>query len=151
MGIGPQLAAQHASSALSASHHVDANDTWKPPFLPPRYRFLPTAGVDRIIREALPPHARVSKGATRVIQQCVSEFISFLTSEAGESRCMQRRKSIGGKDILKAMQTLGFDDYLTCMQEFLLADEPSDDPSPPSPRSGSSSQTSALGLFGFRV
>ena len=45
------------------------------------------------------------------MQECVSEFISFITSEAAEKCQMEKRKTIGGEDILYAMITLGFENY----------------------------------------
>jgi hypothetical protein len=51
--------------------------------------------------------------------RCVSEFISFITSEASD-RCLQeKRKTINGEDILLAMLTLGFDSYVEPLRTFL--------------------------------
>ncbi|TFK78188.1 histone-fold-containing protein, partial [Polyporus arcularius HHB13444] len=50
------------------------------------------------------------------VQECVSEFISFITSEAAEKCQMEKRKTIGGEDILYAMVTLGFDDYVETLK-----------------------------------
>lgn len=42
----------------------------------------------------------------------MSEFISFITSEASDRCHMEKRKTINGEDILFAMTTLGkFYDY----------------------------------------
>ena len=46
------------------------------------------------------------------IQECVSEFISFITSEASDKCQNEKRKTINGDDILWAMTTLGFTDYV---------------------------------------
>jgi hypothetical protein len=52
-------------------------------------------------------------------RRCVSEFISFVTSEASD-RCLQeKRKTINGEDILLAMLTLGFDSYVEPLRTFL--------------------------------
>lgn len=49
----------------------------------------------------------------------MSEFISFITSEASD-RCQQeKRKTINGDDLLWAMQTLGFDDYGSPLKIYL--------------------------------
>jgi hypothetical protein len=51
--------------------------------------------------------------------RCVSEFISFITSEASD-RCLQeKRKTINGEDIILAMLTLGFDAYVEPLRTFL--------------------------------
>ena len=44
-------------------------------------KFLPIANVVKVTRSALPENSKVSKDAKITIQECVSEFISFLTSE----------------------------------------------------------------------
>lgn len=38
----------------------------------------------RIMKKILPPNAKISKEAKETMQECVSEFISFVTSEASE-------------------------------------------------------------------
>ncbi|KAI1784656.1 histone-fold-containing protein [Ganoderma leucocontextum] len=74
-------------------------------------RFLPIANVSRIMKGSVPLTAKISKEAKECVQECVSEFISFITSEAAEKCQMEKRKTIGGEDILYAMATLGFENY----------------------------------------
>ena len=49
-------------------------------------RFLPIANISRIMKKALPPNAKIAKDAKETVQECVSEFISFITSECGPPR-----------------------------------------------------------------
>uniref|UniRef100_A0A6B2LWE7 Transcription factor CBF/NF-Y/archaeal histone domain-containing protein n=1 Tax=Arcella intermedia TaxID=1963864 RepID=A0A6B2LWE7_9EUKA len=42
---------------------------------------MPIANVMRIMRKVLPKNAKISKDAKECVQECVSEFISFITSE----------------------------------------------------------------------
>lgn len=44
-------------------------------------RFLPIANIIRIMKKGLPANAKVAKDAKETMQECVSEFISFVTSE----------------------------------------------------------------------
>ena len=44
-------------------------------------RFLPIANISRIMKKALPSNAKIAKDAKETVQECVSEFISFITSE----------------------------------------------------------------------
>jgi len=74
-------------------------------------RFLPIANVARIMKSSVPPTAKIAKDAKECVQECVSEFISFITSEAAEKCQMEKRKTIGGEDILYAMISLGFENY----------------------------------------
>ena len=53
------------------------------------------------------------------MQECVSEFICFITSEASD-RCQQeKRKTVNGEDILWAMQSLGFENYCEPLKLYL--------------------------------
>ncbi|KAG1451973.1 hypothetical protein G6F56_007942 [Rhizopus delemar] len=82
-------------------------------------RFLPIANVARIMKKALPDNAKIAKEAKECVQECVSEFISFITSEASD-RCQQeKRKTINGEDILWAMQSLGFENYTEALKIYL--------------------------------
>ena len=45
-------------------------------------RFTPIANVVRNMRKILPPNAKIADESQLVIQECVSEFISFVTGEA---------------------------------------------------------------------
>ncbi|ESN97217.1 hypothetical protein HELRODRAFT_85626, partial [Helobdella robusta] len=82
-------------------------------------RFLPTANVARIMKKAIPKSGKIAKEAKDCVQECVSEFVSFITSEASE-RCQQeKRKTINGEDILFAMTVLGFDNYVEPLKVYL--------------------------------
>ena len=82
-------------------------------------RFLPIANISRIMKKALPPNAKISKDAKECVQECVSEFISFITSEACEKCLSERRKTINGDDLLHAMTTLGFEKYIDPLRLYL--------------------------------
>lgn len=49
----------------------------------------------------------------------MSEFISFITSEASERCQNEKRKTINGEDILFAMNALGFDNYVEPLTLYL--------------------------------
>ncbi|KAF8017244.1 hypothetical protein BT93_H2436 [Corymbia citriodora subsp. variegata] len=82
-------------------------------------RLLPIANVGRIMKQKLPANAKISKEAKETMQECVSEFISFVTSEASDKCRKERRKTVNGDDICWAMQTLGFDDYAGALRRYL--------------------------------
>lgn len=58
------------------------------------------APVARIMKSALPENAKIAKEAKECMQECVSEFISFITSE-GEfvcvAKCVRGRKNMSLK------------------------------------------------------
>ncbi|XP_027364452.1 nuclear transcription factor Y subunit B-like [Abrus precatorius] len=82
-------------------------------------RFLPIANVSRIMKRALPANAKISKEAKETVQECVSEFISFITGEASDKCQREKRKTINGDDLLWAMTTLGFENYVGPLKVYL--------------------------------
>lgn len=94
------------------------------------------APVARIMKTALPENAKIAKEAKECMQECVSEFISFITSEgtpncssfptfpltlcAASEKCQQeKRKTVNGEDILFAMTSLGFENYGEALKIYL--------------------------------
>ena len=73
---------QHRSEGAKARQDSDANI----------HNFAPVA---RIMKTALPDNAKIAKEAKECMQECVSEFISFITSE-GTSLPSQTRCSVRG-------------------------------------------------------
>ncbi|WVY97471.1 hypothetical protein V8G54_029622 [Vigna mungo] len=84
-------------------------------------RFLPIANISRIMKKGLPPNGKIAKDAKDTMQECVSEFISFITSEASEKCQKEKRKTINGDDLLWAMATLGFEDYIEPLKVYLAS------------------------------
>ncbi|CAL9210059.1 unnamed protein product [Musa hybrid cultivar] len=82
-------------------------------------RFLPIANIIRIMKKALPANAKIAKDAKETMQECVSEFISFVTSEASDRCQKEKRKTINGDDLLWAMATLGFEEYIEPLKLYL--------------------------------
>lgn len=82
-------------------------------------KFLPIANVSRIMKKSLPANAKISKEAKETVQECVSEFISFVTGEASDKCQREKRKTINGDDLLWAMTTLGFENYVGPLKVYL--------------------------------
>ncbi|CAL5423625.1 unnamed protein product [Camellia sinensis] len=82
-------------------------------------RLLPIANVGRIMKQLLPPHAKISKEAKETMQECASEFISFVTGEASDKCHKEKRKTVNGDDICWALGSLGFDDYAKPLKRYL--------------------------------
>ena len=80
---------------------------------------LPIANVGRIMKDGLPPQAKISKRAKETIQECATEFISFVTGEASERCRRERRKTVNGDDVCHAMRSLGLDHYADAMHRYL--------------------------------
>ncbi|EHA8586865.1 nuclear transcription factor Y subunit B-3-like [Cocos nucifera] len=71
------------------------------------------------MKKALPANAKISKDAKETVQECVSEFISFITGEASDKCQREKRKTINGDDLLWAMTTLGFEEYVEPLKVYL--------------------------------
>lgn len=71
------------------------------------------------MKKALPANAKISKEAKETVQECVSEFISFVTGEASDKCQREKRKTVNGDDLLWAMTTLGFEDYVGPLKDYL--------------------------------
>ncbi|XP_073309429.1 nuclear transcription factor Y subunit B-4-like [Primulina huaijiensis] len=82
-------------------------------------KLLPIANVGRLMKQILPPNAKISKEAKETMQECASEFISFVTSEASEKCHKENRKTVNGDDICWALSSLGFDHYSEGMLRYL--------------------------------
>ncbi|KAL4340970.1 hypothetical protein GQ457_08G021540 [Hibiscus cannabinus] len=82
-------------------------------------QLLPIANVGRIMKQILPPNAKISKEAKETMQECVSEFISFVTGEASDKCHKEKRKTVNGDDICCALATLGFDNFADHLKRYL--------------------------------
>ncbi|XP_059617075.1 uncharacterized protein LOC132261997 [Phlebotomus argentipes] len=105
------------SDTVDNSDDSDTNKSCKP--LREQDRFLPIANVAKIMKRAIPENGKIAKDARECVQECVSEFISFITSEASDRCHMEKRKTINGEDILFAMNNLGFDNYVDPLKLYL--------------------------------
>ncbi|KAL5566058.1 hypothetical protein UlMin_029222 [Ulmus minor] len=82
-------------------------------------RQLPIANVGRIMKQILPPSAKISKEAKQTMQECATEFISFVTGEASDKCHKENRKTVNGDDICWALSALGFDNYSEAIMRYL--------------------------------
>ncbi|KAI5299664.1 hypothetical protein KEM56_003063 [Ascosphaera pollenicola] len=128
MNMEHELSQAHLASGGHGVFEVKEQDRW-----------LPIANVARIMKTALPDNAKIAKEAKECMQECVSEFISFITSEgppfaippfnlrflvltsqAASEKCQQeKRKTVNGEDILFAMTSLGFENYSEALKIYL--------------------------------
>ena len=81
--------------------------------------YLPLANIGRIIKNNLPKDVKLSKSSKETLQECVSEFISFITSEANDKCNLEKRKIIKGEDIIYALNILGFEKYCPILELYL--------------------------------
>jgi nuclear transcription Y subunit beta len=77
---------------------------------------LPISNISKIMKKYLDSNMKISKEAKEVVEECVTEFICFITSEASDKCKKEKRKTINGEDILTVMKHLGFDNYVVILQ-----------------------------------
>ena len=82
-------------------------------------RFLPIANIGRIMKKALPANAKNRQGRQGNCSGMCLWFISFITSEASDKCQREKRKTINGDDLLWAMSTLGFEEYVEPLKVYL--------------------------------
>lgn len=80
---------------------------------------LPKATVQKIVTEILPPSAGIafSKDARDLLIECCVEFITLISSEANEISEKEAKKTIACDHITKALEQLGFSDYVPAVLE----------------------------------
>jgi histone H3/H4 len=71
------------------------------------------------MKTAIPQQAKITKEAKGFMQECVSEFISFVTSEAIKVCQQEKRKTLNGEGLLFAMDSLGFENYAEAPKIYL--------------------------------
>ncbi|CCH59632.1 hypothetical protein TBLA_0B08160 [Henningerozyma blattae CBS 6284] len=132
-------------SSLSSSSPSSTSTSVAEPFahittLRDQDRLLPINNVARIMKQTLPPATKVSKDAKLLVQECLSEFISFVTSEAADRCDAARRKTLSGEDVLVALHELGFEHYAALLRMVLARHRTR----PRRPRSASTNGTGQL-------
>lgn len=81
---------------------------------------LPIANVSRVVKDVLPVEAKISREAKKCIQECVSEFVYFISSEAADKCKCEKRKTINGDDIVRSMESLGFENFSRALKTYLF-------------------------------
>ncbi|PSR80865.1 histone-fold-containing protein [Coniella lustricola] len=98
------------------AHHMNKRLTWT---LAADDLSLPKATVQKIVSEILPPANGVafSKEARDLLIECCVEFITLVSSEANEISEKEAKKTIACDHITKALEQLGFSDYVPAVLE----------------------------------
>ncbi|XP_047320664.1 nuclear transcription factor Y subunit B-like [Impatiens glandulifera] len=73
------------------------------------------------MKKKLTANHKITKDAKETVQEHVSEFINFITSEYdGERRGnREKRKTINEDDLIWEMAILGFEDYIDALKLYL--------------------------------
>ncbi|XP_047339797.1 nuclear transcription factor Y subunit B-1-like [Impatiens glandulifera] len=85
----------------------------------PTELFISVANVVRIIQCVVPPYGKIDGDAKEIVQHCVSDFIGLIAAEANLLCQSESHKTIIADDILRAMATLGFNDYVNALSFYI--------------------------------
>lgn len=107
-------ASMHPSIPHSQSVIATAQSDKKEPDI-----LFPVANISRIMKKVIPPNATITKDCLLAVQQCVCDFVSFISSEAGVHCLQEKRKTVSGDDITFALNNMGFDNYSEVLQIYL--------------------------------
>uniref|UniRef100_A0A2N9IG85 Transcription factor CBF/NF-Y/archaeal histone domain-containing protein n=1 Tax=Fagus sylvatica TaxID=28930 RepID=A0A2N9IG85_FAGSY len=92
--------AEAPTSPAGGSHESGGEQSPQSAGVREQDRYLLIANISRIMKKALPANGKIAKDAKDTMKECVSEFISFITSEASDKCQKEKRKTINGDDLL---------------------------------------------------
>ena len=84
--------------------------SWQAP-LREQDRLLPAANVGRVMASILPENAKISRDARHFMQEVVTEFICFLTSEVNDRCLAEKRRIMTVHDYIAAARSLDLEEY----------------------------------------
>ena len=70
-------------------------------------RLCPLANVARIMATELPEDAKIARSAKVMMQEIVTEFLCFITSEANDISLTKGHKAVTQDDVVQAFENLG--------------------------------------------
>ena len=78
-------------------------------FMREQDRLMPIANIGKIMARQLAytGHAKISEDTKRLMQECATEFICFIISEANDQATQAKRKAVSGQDIIDACGHMG--------------------------------------------
>ncbi|EQC33200.1 hypothetical protein SDRG_09184 [Saprolegnia diclina VS20] len=77
--------------------------------------YIPVRNINKVMKAALPKESKVkiAEDAKELMQECVTEFLLYLTSETRDQAIINKRgkTTLTGSDALRALYNLGFTPY----------------------------------------
>jgi histone H3/H4 len=80
---------------------------------------LPRATVQKILSEILPNDTCFTKEAREALIECCINFIMIVATESNDIAEQDLKKTISTDHVIRAIETLGFDNYIPILQEFV--------------------------------
>ena len=78
-------------------------------FMREQDRLMPIANIGKIMARQLAytGHSKISEDTKRLMQECATEFICFIMSDANDQATQTKRKAVSGQDIIDACGHMG--------------------------------------------
>lgn len=80
---------------------------------------LPLANIEKIMKKTSNESLKISKTAKEALQEYLTEFITFVSAEGMDYCKNDGRRTLTGRDILKALKELGFTRYQEILAVYL--------------------------------
>ncbi|XP_037462516.1 nuclear transcription factor Y subunit B-like [Triticum dicoccoides] len=85
-----------------------------------RDRFLPIANISSIMKMAILANGKITKDDKETVRECISKFIASSPASEASDKCQREKcKTINIDDLLWAMATLGFQEYIEPLKVYL--------------------------------
>lgn len=81
---------------------------------------LPKATVQKIVSEIVPKDMVFAKDTRDALIECCIEFIMILSTQSNEIAEKESKKTIASEHVIKALEELGFNDYIAPIQEVIV-------------------------------
>ena len=75
--------------------------------------------MQKIVSEIIPPDLVFSRDTRDALIECCVEFIMILSTESNEIAEKESKKTIASEHVIKALEVLGFQDYIEPIQEVI--------------------------------
>ncbi|KAK9313852.1 histone-fold-containing protein [Lipomyces starkeyi] len=80
---------------------------------------LPKATVQKIVSEIIPPDLVFSRETRDALIECCVEFIGLISTQSNDIAEGEAKKTIASEHVIKALQELGFADYIEPIREVI--------------------------------
>lgn len=77
------------------------------------------ATVQKIVSEIIPSDLVFSRDARDALIECCVEFIGLISTQANDIAENETKKTIASEHVIKALQELGFSDYIEPVREVI--------------------------------
>ncbi|KDO29108.1 hypothetical protein SPRG_06164 [Saprolegnia parasitica CBS 223.65] len=111
-----QATAPRPSGPISESpFFVDMTMRHATPGADDDHLYIPVRSINKVMKAALPKESKIkiAEDAKELMQECVTEFLLYLTSETRDQAIVNKRgkTTLTGSDALRALYNLGFTPY----------------------------------------